>query len=263
MPRPALGRDYWRLWSADGVSNLADGTLKVALPLVAIGYTRSPALIAGLSFAFTLPWLLFALPAGALVDRIDRRRAMLRANSVRAAAVAGLVLVVLAGAGSVWALYVVALCVGTAETVYDTAAQSMVPRIVPRELLSRANGRLFAVELAANEFVGPPLAGLLVAVGVIVSLTTPLGLWAVALAAMLLLRGNFQAQRTERTTLRADIAEGLRFVWHNRLLRTLSAMTGAHKLLGAVVMPGGSAQTLPCCASPLAVEHSRWMAGGG
>ena len=230
-PKPALGRDYWRLWTADGVSNLADGTLKVALPLVAIGYTRSPALIAGLSFAFSLPWLLFALPAGALVDRIDRRRAMLSANCVRAAAVAALVIFVLGGGSSVWALYVVALCVGTAETAYDTAAQSMIPRIVPRELLSRANGRLFAVELAANEFVGPPLAGLLVAVGAAVALATPLGLWAVALGALLLLRGNFRPQqRSERTTLRADIAEGLRFVWRNRMLRTLAAMTGAYNL---------------------------------
>jgi MFS family permease len=228
--RPTLGRDYWRLWTADGVSNLADGTLKVALPLVALGYTRSPALIAGLSFAFSLPWLLFALPAGALVDRIDRRRAMLGANFVRAVAVAALVLIVAAGAGSVWALYAVALCVGTAETAYDTAAQSMIPRIVPRELLSRANGRLFAVELAANEFVGPPLAGLLVAIGVAVSLATPLGLWAIALAALLVLRGNFRPERAEQTTLRADIAEGLRFVWRNKLLRTLAAMTGAYNL---------------------------------
>ena len=79
---PMLGADYWRLWTSSGLSNLADGILKVGLPLVALTYTRSPALIAGLPFAFTLPWLLFALPAGALSDRLDRRRAMVGANLV-------------------------------------------------------------------------------------------------------------------------------------------------------------------------------------
>jgi MFS family permease len=227
-----LGRDFWRLWAADGVSNLADGILKVALPLVALTYTRSPALIAGLAFAFTLPWLLFALPAGALVDRVDRRRAMISANTVRTAALVALVATMLLSAGSIWALYAVAFCVGTAETVYDTAAQSIVPQLVPRDRLPRANGRLFAVELTANQFVGPPLAGVLVAVGATFALATPLGLWAVALGAILLLRGSFRAgggaERPDHSTLRADIAEGLRFLRHHRLLRTLAAMTGAY-----------------------------------
>jgi MFS family permease len=228
-----LGRDFWRLWTADGVSNLADGILKVALPLVALTYTRSPALIAGLAFAFTLPWLLFALPAGALVDRVDRRRAMISANTVRTAALVALVTTMLLSAGSIWALYAVAFCVGTAETVYDTAAQSIVPQLVPRDRLTRANGRLFAVELTANEFVGPPLAGVLVTVGATFALAMPLGLWAVALGAILLLHGSFRAgsgsgERPVHSTLRADIAEGLRFLWHHRLLRALAAMTGAY-----------------------------------
>src|SRR4051794_2326458 len=83
--RRPLGADYWRLWTSSGLSNLADGTFKVSLPLVAIQFTQSPTLIAGLAFALTVPWLLFALPAGALADRMDRRRAMLGANLVRAA----------------------------------------------------------------------------------------------------------------------------------------------------------------------------------
>jgi MFS family permease len=95
------------------------------VPLVAIGFTRSPALIAGLAFAFTLPWLLFALPAGAIADRLDRRRLMLGANIARTALLAGLVLVVLLDAGTIWVLYAVALCVGAVETIYDTAAQAI------------------------------------------------------------------------------------------------------------------------------------------
>jgi MFS family permease len=222
----ALGSVYWRLWTAAGLSSLADGILKVGLPLVAVGYTRSPALIAGLAFAFTLPWLLFALLAGALVDRLDRRRAMLAANVVRGGLLAGVTLLTVFGGGSIWALYVVALGVGSAETVYDTAAQSIVPQVVGRDRLARANGRMYAAEQTANEFAGPPLAGVLAAAGVVVALAVPVALWAVALATLLLVRGSYRISREGRTTLRADIAEGLRFLWHHKVLRTFSIMVG-------------------------------------
>ena len=223
----ALGTDYWRLWSTSGLSNLADGVLKVAVPLVAIDFTRSPPLIAGLTFAFTLPWLLFALPAGALADRLDRRRLMLGANAVRVALLAALTLMVIFESGSILALYVVAVCVGISETVYDTSAQSIVPRVVDRDQLSRANGRLYAVELTANEFVGPPLAGLLTAVGVAFAFATPAALWAVAIGVLLLMRGSFRAEwKPSATTLRSDIAEGVRYLWRERILRTFAVMVG-------------------------------------
>jgi MFS family permease len=221
-----MGGIFWRLWTAAGLSSLADGVLKVALPLVAVQYTRSPALIAGLAFAFTLPWLLWALPAGALVDRLDRRRAMLAANLVRGGLLGGAVLLTVSGWGSIWVLYAVAFGAGSAETVYDTAAQSIVPQVVGRERLARANGRMFAAEQTANEFAGPPLGGALAAAGAAVALAAPVALWGVALAVLLLVRGSYRVPRGPRTTLRADIAEGLRFLLHHRVLRTFSAMVG-------------------------------------
>ena len=217
---------FWRLWTAAGLSSLADGVLKVALPLVAVGYTREPALIAGLAFAFSLPWLLLALPAGALVDRFDRRRTMLAANLVRGGLLAAVTLLTVLGAGSIWALYVVAVGVGCAETLYDTAAQSIVPQVVGRDQLARANGRMFAAEQTANEFAGPPLAGVLAAAGVAAALVTPVALWAVAVAALLLVRGSYRIPREGRTTLRAEIAEGLRFLVRHKVLRTFSLMVG-------------------------------------
>ncbi|MBG0829157.1 MFS transporter [Planomonospora sp. ID67723] len=223
---PPLGGAFWRLWTSAALSNLADGIFKVALPLVAIRFTDSPTLIAGLTFALTLPWLLFALPAGALADRLDRRRAMLGANTARAVLLAVLVLTAATGNGSIWVLYAVALCVGVTETIYDTSAQSILPQVVPRERLSRANGRLHAAELTANEFVGPPLGGFLVAAGVVAAFTAPVALWAAAVVMLLFMRGSFRVERDRRTTMRADIAEGLRFLWRHRLLRTLAAMVG-------------------------------------
>ncbi|PPK62548.1 putative MFS family arabinose efflux permease [Actinokineospora auranticolor] len=213
---------YWRLWTSSALSNLADGVFKVALPLVAIDYTRSPVLVAGVSFAAALPWLLCALPAGALADRLDRRHAMLAANAARAALLAALAF----GAGSIWVLYAIAFCVGVAETLYDTSAQSIVPQVVPRADLSRANARLYAVEMTANEFVGPPLGGLLAGAGTLVAFATPAGLWVAAIGALLLLRGDYRPARTHRATMRADIVEGLRFLWHRNLLRTFAIAVG-------------------------------------
>jgi MFS family permease len=230
-----LGPPFWQLWSASTLSNLADGLVKIGLPLVAVTLTDSPGLVAGVTLAVTLPWLLFALPAGALADRVDRRVAMVTANVVRAAGVAvlavALVLWLESSPAAIWALYAVALLLGTAETIYDTCAQSILPQVVARDQLQRANGRLLAAELTANEFVGPPLGGLLVAAGVMAAFATPAALWAAAVGTLLLLRGSFAVPRAEeRTTVRADVAEGLRYLWRHRLLRTLAGMTGLFNL---------------------------------
>jgi predicted MFS family arabinose efflux permease len=127
---------------------------------------------------------------------------------------------------AIWALDAVALLLGTAETVHDTFAQSILPQVVPRDRLPRANGHLIAAELTANEFVGPPLGGLLVAAGTAAAFATPAALWAAAVGVLLLLRGSFAVPRKESSTLRAEVAEGLRYLWRQRLLRTLAAMTG-------------------------------------
>jgi Transmembrane secretion effector len=98
--------------------------------------------------------------------------------------------------------------------------------VVPRDRLPRANGRLIAAELTANEFVGPPLGGLLVAAGIAAAFATPAALWVAAVGVLLLLRGGFSVPRGDPTTVRADVAEGLRYLWRHRLLRTLATMTG-------------------------------------
>ena len=222
----SLGASFWKLWTSSGLSNLADGVFKIALPLMALQLTQSPTLIAGLTVAATLPWLLFALTAGALADRLDRRKLMLWANFSRAALPALLIAVIVLDLGSIWALYVVALMVGVAETLYDTSAQSILPQVVDKDQLSRANGRLYAVELTANQFIGPPLGGLLVGIGVVAGFAVPAALWLAAVGGLLLLPGSFRVEREQKTTLRFDIREGLRFLWNQRILRTLALMTG-------------------------------------
>ena len=225
-----LGGNYWRLWTSSGLSNLADGILKISLPLIAIQFTQSPTLIAGLAIAERLPWLLFALQAGAISDRHDRRLVMLGANVARAL-VLGVVAIGLAiDVGQIWVLYIAALALGIAETLYDTSAQSILPQVVDRTLLSRANGRLYSVELAANEFIGPPLGGVLVAVGAALALATSSVVWLVAAAVLLLLAGSFRTEHDGSTTIRADIAEGMRFLAHHRVLRAMAVLTGLGNL---------------------------------
>ncbi|WP_433701468.1 MFS transporter [Nocardiopsis sp. CA-288880] len=221
-----LGGRFWTVWTSSGLSNLADGILKVALPLVALRFTDSPTLIAGVVFALTIPWLLLSLPAGALADRYDRRRLMVGANLARGLLLAGLAAALALDLGSVWLLYAVALGVGTAETVHDTSAQSILPQVVGRDRLSRANGSLHAVELTAHQFAGPPLGGLLVALGLAAAFTAPAALWLVAAGTLVLVRGRFRTERAAPATMRTDIAEGLRFLWRHRTLRTLAAMVG-------------------------------------
>ncbi|HET9443696.1 MAG TPA: MFS transporter [Acidimicrobiales bacterium] len=229
-----LGRRFWTLVASSGLSNLADGVFKMALPLVAISYTRSPALVAGLELVRSLPWLLASLQIGALTDRLDRRRAMVVANVARAAFVAVPAVAIVAGGGSLWLLYLAAVGTGVAEVFYDTSSQSILPALVPRSRIDRANGRLYAVELGAQEFAGPPIAGALVAVGLAASFTSSAALWVVAVVALTTLRGSFRPRRDgPRTSIRTDVREGLTFLLRRPVLRTMAVMVGMSNLAGS------------------------------
>jgi MFS family permease len=232
-PRDAggLGGPFRLLATSSGLSNLADGVFKLSLPLIAIDFTRSPAVVAGLESVRTLPWLLFALPIGALADRFDRRRVMVLANLARAALVLVGALMLVADQGSIWLLYVIAAGTGTAEVFYDTSAQSILPTVVPRRTLGRANGRLAAIELSTQQFIGPPLAGLFLAIGIALAFWSSAMIWVGAIVLLWALRGSFRPTRIDTTTtLRADIAEGMRFLLRQPLLRVMAVMVGVGNL---------------------------------
>ena len=111
--------------------------------------------------AATLPWLLFGLPAGVVVDRVDRIRLMWLIDLVRAAAVGLLGLAMARGNVTLAALYAVVFTLGIAETLFDSAAMAVVPAVVEEGSLETANGRLFAGQLTTNQFIGPPIGALL------------------------------------------------------------------------------------------------------
>jgi MFS family permease len=227
-----LGPNFHKALVASGFANLADGVFWVALPLLAVQLTRSPVLIAGVTIAARVPWLL-APVAGALADRMDRRQAMVRVNLVRTVLLGGLALAVATDLATLPILYVVAVLLGVAETLFDTSAQSLLPALVARDNLTVANSRLFAVELVANTFVGPPLGGLLAALGLAVAFGVPAAAYLVGAGCLVLLAGSFRAVGAGpagSTRLRDDIAEGTRFVWRHPLLRPLAIMLGLQNM---------------------------------
>lgn len=230
-PMRGLPANYWRLWSASAASNLADGLFFIALPLLAVRLTDSPILIAGLVIAGRLPWLVFVLVAGALADRLDRRTTMRNVQLFRVAVVALLAALALMDALSMPVLYIAAFVLGVGETLFDTAAQSILPSVVDKEQLATANGRLYAVELVMNQFVGPPLGGLIIGLSVPLVLGSSVLGYAMAALGLTLVVGSFRPQRSgPPTRLTSDIAEGLRYLWGHRVLRTMAFMVGGMNL---------------------------------
>lgn len=225
-----LGRPFGVLLAAVSSSNLADGVVKAALPLIAVGWTNSPLLVSGVLAATTLPWLVIALPAGLLVDRVDRRFAMIVAQVLRALVLVIAALAVASGAEAVWLLYVAGFALGAAETVHDTAAQSVLPSLVDRVQLERANGRLSAAEVTTNTFAGPPLGGLLVGTAVVLGLLAPAGLWVLAALLLLLLRRPAAAPVPDRGRWRRELLDGARFVRQHSVLGPMAAMIGVVNL---------------------------------
>lgn len=232
----ALGARFWRMYASSATSNLADGIGRTAVPLLAASYTRNPVLVAGVtSFAF-VPWLLFALVSGALVDRVDRRYAMSAANVVRAVCMGTLAVLTALHAGSVVALYVVVFVLGTAETVYDSATRALLPQVVERRSLDRANSLLTVEESLGQQFVGSPAGSALFALAVALPFVLNSSVFAVAALLVLTVRGvRKPARPAVRTSVAADVAEGVRWLRRHRLMRGLTLVSGATCLANSMI----------------------------
>jgi MFS family permease len=226
-----LPSNYWKLWSSAVAANLADGIVAVAIPLIAVRLTDSPVEIAGLAVAVQVPMLLLGLVAGGLADRLDRRLTMLAVQLLRVGVLGTLVVLALMDALSMPVLYVAAFAIGTGEAFFDTNAQSIVPAVAGRERLVAANGRLFAAETVMNQFVGPPLGGLLIALSVPLALTVGVAGFALAAVGLVLIVGTFRAEREgPPRRLHREIGEGIGYLLHHRLLLTLSSMVALGRL---------------------------------
>ncbi|MEM6618800.1 MAG: MFS transporter [Pseudomonadota bacterium] len=227
-------RNYRLLFSASAVSNLGDGVSALAFPWLASLITRDPVMIAAVTAATRLPWLLFTIPAGVLTDRADRRRLMVMADLLRLVLTAGVIGLIVAlpslplngpAGGYVVGLAGLAFLLGTAEVVRDNAAQTTLPSIVNPGDLERANGQIWSIEQIMGSFVGPPLAGVLIAYAVpapfaLDALTFLLAAWAVWLIAVP------PRLAPPKRPIMTEVRDGIAYLWANRTLRRLALMLG-------------------------------------
>ena len=207
------------------VADLGDGVLLAAGPLLMATLTDDPGLVGGALFVQQLPWLLLSLPAGAIVDRLDRRRLMVAMNLVRAVIVGGLAAVVLTGAASVPIVYAALFLLGAAETVVDNAATAMVPGVVAHDGLATASSRIMLGKMVGNHMVAPPIGALLFAVAVALPFGVNAALFVASTLFLIGMRNAHTQQPAEQrrtTRLRTEIAEGVRWLWTHSALRMLA-----------------------------------------
>jgi MFS family permease len=257
-PTARLGRNYWKLFAASNFTNLGDGLWTVAVVWLASSLTREAALIALVGVASRLPWLLFSLPAGVITDRYDRRRLVAWMDVARFGILAVFAVIVLlnqrglpdpeelaTGAAPapsnapllLGLLCLTALLIGFAEVLRDNSAQTLMPSIVDKSLLEKANGRMWGAETVMNNFIGPPLAGVLLAVAMGLPFLINAGLLGIAAALIFALAGTFtpKGQVTAgRIDWRAEIGEGFRWLWNHQVLRALAILLGTLNMLGSM-----------------------------
>ncbi len=244
-----LGANYWKLWTASVISNLGDGVAAIAYPWLASAVTRSPLHIAGVALVARLPWLLFSLPAGVVTDRVDRRKLAAWMDVGRFIVTIGVSIVVFLSASDLPTpeeieagtattpesalllalIYAAALLLGIAEVFRDNSAQTLLPAIVDKQHLERANGQMWGAEMVMNSFVGPPLAGVLIAIGFAVPFFVDAGTFAVAAALLFMITGSFAPTGQDekpRASFKEDLKEGVRWLWQHPLFRPMAIALG-------------------------------------
>ena len=226
-----LGRGFRTLWSAAVFSNLADGLGRTAVPLVAVTLSSDPFVISVLTALAFVPWLVFGLPAGMIVDRIDRRYVMASANAIRGGVALWLAILGASGALTLWTLFVGTLIFGLGETLFDNATNAVIPGVVDRDQLDRANGWVQAAQVTVDSFVATPIAGVLFAI----SLALPLwigsaGYLAPVILALLLPLSAARSLRPAHDAASAEPARittrgALAYLWRHRYLRAMVIFT--------------------------------------
>ena len=213
VPAAQRIRDFALLWTGLSVSLIGDGVYFVALAWQVYELSDSPTALSVVGLAWTLPLGLFVLLGGVVTDRVERRRVMIVADLVRALAVAVIGILSVTGAIELWHLVVMAGVFGTGDAFFGPAFTSIVPQIVPRELLLQANALDQFVRPLGFMLVGPALGGWIVAtLGPGEAFLFDAGTFAVSAAVLAFLSPRPLLARNEATSLLRDVREGLAFV---------------------------------------------------
>jgi MFS family permease len=260
-----LGRPFNGLWFATGAANLGDGIVLFTLPLLALSSGARDGLVAVVTLLATLAWPVLGVLGGWIVDRASARRVLFWTNLARGLYLVGLAVAVALGYLPFWLIAAAAILYGVAEVLVDTSLVSAVPSTVLPSQRGRANARIEATMTVANEFVGAPLAGALVALGHAFAVAGGGVLYLVALAGVGFVRRVSEAEHVEAPDHR--IRAGMSFVWKNAILRGLTLVNALMNLVWGmyfavivlyVVAPG------PLGVTPLAYGFlATGMAVGG
>ena len=243
-------RDFLLLWSGQSISELGSGVTQLALPLTAVLVLKAGAFQVGLLTAASYAsFALIALPAGAIVDRIAKRRLLLVCDAARVLIIGSVPVAAAAGLLTLGQLYVVALLAGVCTVFFDVAYQSYLPSLVPVEQLNDGNGKLGATQSFAQA-AGPGLGGALVGfIGAARAMSADAASYALSVTSLLLIRSRADgpAGHLPRrdglarpdghilSGLRKDIAEGLVFVVRHPILRRVVACTGTSNFWSGVL----------------------------
>jgi MFS family permease len=224
-PEHKLSTNFWLLWTGQAISALGSSFTGFALPLLVYNLTGSALNLAYATAAYFIPYLLFGLFIGAWTDRTDRKRLMVWTDIARALTIASVPISATLGVLGVWWLYVVLFVNSTLTIAFDASKFAAVASLVDKDELVTANGRIQA-SYSTMTILGPLLAGLLVAVMPIYDLLVIDAVsFGVSTASLLLITAAFNAPGKPRgTSIRQDVAEGLRYVFGHPVLRNISLM---------------------------------------
>jgi MFS family permease len=227
-------RDFVLLQSGQLLSATGSEATAIAYPLLALAVTHSPGRAGVVSFARLVPFAVLQLPAGVAADRVDRRRLMVAADLVRALTIGVLAASIVAGEVSFALLAAVALVEGGATVVFTAAATGALRSVVPAPQLPDAVGAV-TVRVATINLAGPPLGGFLFGVARSLPFVVDACSYAASLASLAAIRTPFQGTRAPGGAgVRAQVAEGMRFLWGQPFLRTCAFLYG----LGNFSLPG-------------------------
>lgn len=218
-----LGREFRKLLGASWTLQIGDGIALAAGPLLVASQTRDPFLVALAPMLQQLPWLIFGLYAGAIADRVDRRRMLLIAGVCRALVIAVLVAFLATGYVNIAIVLAVVFALGVSEVFADATASTLTPMLVAKADIGIANSRLQAGFITINQLVGPPLGAAIFAIGMVWPFTVQFIV--TALAVLIVARMTLPPHgksRAERSHVRRDIAEGVRWLWRHDAIRTLA-----------------------------------------
>src|SRR5699024_8638847 len=223
-----LGRNFIKLLSGVSLTMLGDGLTLLAIPWLATALTKNALYVSIVSAASTLPWLLFSIPVGVLIDRYSHKTLMVMTSVFRGLILAMLALLVYFGGINISLLIVFTFLIGMAKVVFDSAAQTTIPTVVGRDSLERANGYMVTSITTMDDIIGKGIGGLLISFGLFIPFMIDATTALITIPILWSIQGSFHKPHDEgrkdeqKPSMRDQLFGGITWVWKQPLIRGLA-----------------------------------------